>query len=80
MSKIREAYLQRCEIGLLACERNEGLRLCRENDIVRYGLYREGDSVAVPRIFTARKTRYCHSIFIIRWNILRLRDTGAACS
>lgn len=28
MSKIREAYLQRCEIGLLARERNEGRRLC----------------------------------------------------
>lgn len=37
MSKIREAYLQRCEIGLLDRERNEGLRLCRENDIVRWG-------------------------------------------
>jgi len=37
MSKIREAYLQRCEIGLLARERNEGRRLCRENDIVCYG-------------------------------------------
>lgn len=36
MSKIREAYLQRCEIGLLARERNEGRRLCRENDIVCY--------------------------------------------
>lgn len=63
MSKIREAYLQRCEIGLLACERNEGLRLCRENDIVRYELYREGDSVAAARILTARETRLPFDIY-----------------
>lgn len=41
MSKIREAYLQRCEIGLLARERNEGRRLCAGKMILCVtGLYR----------------------------------------
>lgn len=77
MSKIREAYLQRCEIGLLARERNEGRRLCRENDIVCYGgciakttrQHGGGDGGCggpLPLLeFTARKTQDCHLVFIV---------------
>lgn len=68
MSKIREAYLQRCEIGLLDRERNEGLRLCRENDIVRWGggVSRHRGYTNSGYEFLQQPPRRCHSIFIIR--------------
>lgn len=79
MSKIREAYLQRCEIGLLARERNEGRRLCRENDIVCYGAVsrKRRDSAAaaaataaavvLPSLeFTACKTRLPLGIYCLQ--------------
>lgn len=56
MSKIREAYLQRCEIGLLARERNEGRRLCRENDIVCYCIVKRRDSAEVAEVAEAAET------------------------
>jgi len=74
MSKIREAYLQRCEIGLLARERNEGRRLCRENDIVCYGAVsrKRRDSAAAataaavgPPLNLQRARRDCHLVFIV---------------
>lgn len=81
MSKIREAYLQRCEIGLLARERNEGRRLCRENDIVCYEAVsrKRRDSAAAAEAaaaeaavvfplleFTARKTRLPLGIYCLQ--------------
>lgn len=80
MSKIREAYLQRCEIGLLVRERNEGRRLCRENDIVCYEAVsrkrRDSAAAAVAAAeaavvfplleFTARKTRLPLGIYCLQ--------------
>jgi len=77
MSKIREAYLQRCEIGLLARERNEGRRLCRENDIVCYGAVsrkrRDSAATTVAAVvlpclleFTAHRTRLPLGIYCLQ--------------